>query len=322
MAFCSQCGNEIAEGASFCGKCGTPVGGGVNPNASAPQQAYYQAPAAPQKGPLSKAWEDFKGSPSKFMITLKLALFQFLPGVGSLALNGYALTWGKEQALGKSNPMPTKIVRPGVFDSGLYVYGASLIIGFCVIVLSMILSAILGLAHLGWLASLLFFVFNIFFAPFVNIAYFRSALCGKVRAGLNLKAAWDLFSAKGKMGKFMGAYWAVNILVMLILFLVFMIFISIAMGVGVMSASSLSSLGYMSSSSLYYSYAPTMVLSSLISIMFALLPLVLILGFACFFVATMGYIITIRAFGYCLEDTNPAEWPEYQEAKQRAEDAY
>ena len=85
--------------------------------------------AASQPTPLSRAWSDWKASQGKWKIVAKMALFQLVPGVGGLVTSGYAISWGREAALGRSNPMDPKLIRPGVLDSGLYAYGTALICG-------------------------------------------------------------------------------------------------------------------------------------------------------------------------------------------------
>ena len=94
---------EGAEPAAGDSAEGPVVSADAAPEAPSPEPAAAGAPgtevhpviADPYRpSPLARAWEDFKASPGKLWIILKLALFQFVPGVGSLVLNGYVYTWG------------------------------------------------------------------------------------------------------------------------------------------------------------------------------------------------------------------------------------
>ena len=51
MAFCINCGNQIAPGASFCGNCGTKVGGVVP----------TQTPPIPQVQPSTQRQQEYIG---------------------------------------------------------------------------------------------------------------------------------------------------------------------------------------------------------------------------------------------------------------------
>lgn len=263
--------------------------------------------------PLSRAWSDFKASPNKFKIILKLAAFQFVPGVGGLVTSGYTYTWAKEQAYGKHEPMPHKIVRPGVLDNGLYAYGVSLIISAAVAVAFFLLGALLGAINLDGLMFLLWLAFLVVSGPFLTVMYLRSAICGKVRSGLNVKRAWELFTTQGKTGKAFTSYWGPTAAAAGLCFVALIIFfILFSVVVGAMLTPVAFS-GYGMSYGMSDAYYASSVVSSIISSLLGSFPLLAILLFALFFITTTAQIVVARAFGYWMQDFQPRNWPEAQE---------
>ncbi len=268
--------------------------------AGQPPQAQYAVAVPPQLSPLKRAWMDFKASPGKLKIILKLALFQFVPGVGGLVTSGYAYTWGKEQALGRHDPMPTKIVRPGVLDTGLYVYGVSLIAAAIIGLAGGLFSTIFDALHIGVVFGILALAFTIFVAPFTQVMYMRTALSGRVRSGANLKRAWDLFAAPGKTATAftscwapLAAAWALSAVIVILLFVI--VFASVASAAPVLRYSSTAQ--ELMAARLFLSY----------------IPLILIVLFGIFFFTTVSTIVSARAFGFWIQDFHPEQWPEYLE---------
>lgn len=268
--------------------------------AGQPPQAQYAVAVPPQLSPLKRAWMDFKASPGKLKIILKLALFQFVPGVGGLVTSGYAYTWGKEQALGRHDPMPTKIVRPGVLDTGLYVYGVSLIAAAIIGLAGGLFSTIFDALHIGAVFGILALAFTIFVAPFTQVMYMRTALAGRVRSGANLKRSWDLLTAPGKTATAftscwapLAAAWALSAVIVVLFFVI--IFASVASAAPVLRYSSTAQ--ELMAARLFLSY----------------IPLILIFLFGIFFVMTVSTIVSARAFGFWIQDFHPEQWPEYLE---------
>jgi phage shock protein C len=101
--FCTQCGNQLAEGDRFCPRCGKPNGvppGGPTGSQAAPPPA-YAAPLTPYR-PLRRVMRDKKiagvcaGFAEYFDMDVTLMRIIFLvllvtpPGVG---LIGYLIAW-------------------------------------------------------------------------------------------------------------------------------------------------------------------------------------------------------------------------------------
>ena len=253
--------------------------------------------------PLKRAWMDFKASPGKLWIILKLALFQFVPGVGSLVLSGYAYTWAREQALGRHLPLPAKIVRPGVLDNGLYIYGVSVIMTVVFFVLGLFAATVFSALRLFIIFTLLVILFVVCCGPFFAVMNMRTALCGRVRSGLNLKRAWSLFAAPGKTGQVFAAYWGPAALVVLLTFVCYLLLFMVVMGSSVSVAYGMSGVYH----SDYY------IVAQLLAMMLSFIPITILVLFAVFFVSTAATLVTARALGYWAQDFHPEAWPEYQE---------
>lgn len=268
--------------------------------AGQPPQAQYAVAVPPQLSPLKRAWMDFKASPGKLKIILKLALFQFVPGVGGLVTSGYAYTWGKEQALGRHDPMPTKIVRPGVLDTGLYVYGVSLIVAAIIGISGGLFSTIFDALHIGAVFGILALAFTIFVAPFTQVMYMRTALAGRVRSGANLKRAWDLLTAPGKTATAFTSCWAPLAAAWALSAVIVVLFVVIVASSIVAATPVLS-------------YSSTAQELMAVGLLFSYLPLILIFLFGIFFFTTVSTIVSARAFGFWIQDFHPEQWPEYLE---------
>ncbi len=335
MSFCPACGSPVGPDDAICPVCGSSLlsqapsaqgaapGSGQGPDAGAAAGAAGgpvpgavpggaaptpPSPFIPSASPLKLAWTDFKLSGGKLSIILKLALFQFVPGVGSLVQTGYAYTWGKEVALGRHLPMPTKIIRPGVLDTGLYAYGVSLIVSAVVAVALLVLSSVFSALHLGFVFALLLLAAFIVGIPFLQVVYMRTAITGRVRSGANLKRAWDLFASPGKMGSAFAAAWAPAAISGVVTGIVWTIGISLIAG---SLFSTGAAMGASGANPIYMSHAAT---AAVVSGSVITMVLVLVAAFfVTFFVATAASIVASRAFGYWIRDFHPDTWPEYLE---------
>ena len=355
MAFCKNCGNQLVDGAKFCGVCGTPVEADPQPaadpfaGASEPKagqtsgfgaaqatadQTYARqntgyagvqnppAPVAapPSRGVVGRAWDDFSATPNKFKIILKLALLQLVPGVGGLIISGYSFSWGKDIALGRTGAMPSKIIRPGMLDTGLYVYGISLI---CQIILSVVYFLIGGLFGFMGFGMVVFwwflqFVISIFLTPFLSLLYMRVGIVGKLKAGSKLGHVWQMYKSPGKMGSLLGLYWGPSILSGILSAIVIIIAIVVvvaivtgsAIGMGASYASMASSYSYGMGGS-YNVLGPLM---SFLGSLLTIVPIVAVFAFILFFISTTAQVVWTRALGYWLQDFRPETWPEYQES--------
>lgn len=319
MAFCSQCGSLLGDDDRVCPMCGAPVDGGGASAADRQDAGRAGEPTSPTRGvsagfggdaapgALKSAWMDFKRSPGKLPIILKLALFQFVPGVGGLVQSGYAYAWGREQALGRHRPMPTKIIRPGVLDTGLYVYGVSLIAMVATCAAILILGDIFESLGLSFVYFLLLLAFAVAVVPFLQVMFLRTAIAGRVRSGVNLKKAWSLFAAPGKTGGAFAASWAPSLIATAIVVLIWIAFFLVIASIGTVSAPMMYLGAHAGGAAL------SLLEAYMVSTVLLMLPLVALALFATFFTFTAASIVTARAIGYWARDFHPDEWEEYRE---------
>lgn len=277
--------------------------------APGPQPAPAPIMAASQPTPLSRAWSDWKASQGKWKIVAKMALFQLVPGVGGLVTSGYAISWGREAALGRSNPMDPKLIRPGVLDSGLYAYGTALICGAALFLVNLLVGALFDTIRLSGLGLLIAMVLSLLSLPLFAIMKMVSALCGRLRDGLNVSRAWKMLTSQGKTGKLLTAIIVPSLVVVGIgiLLVIVWVFVFAASMVGSIGSQSW---GY---SSMYSYYGPFAGISMFLGMLPALLLMWVPLLFAMFFCGVAAELVSMRALGYWMQDFQPASWPEYQQ---------
>lgn len=278
-------------------------------SAPGPQPAPAPIMVASQPTPLSRAWSDWKASQGKWKIVAKMALFQLVPGVGGLVTSGYAISWGREVALGRSNPMDPKLIRPGVLDSGLYAYGTALICGSALFLVNLLVGALFDTIRLSGLGLLITMVLSLLSLPLFAIMKMVSALCGRLRDGLNVSRAWKMLTSQGKTGKLLTAIIVPSLVVIGIgiLLVIVWVFVFAASMVGSIGSQSW---GY---SSMYSYFGPFAGISMFLGMLPALLLMWVPLLFALFFCGVAAELVSMRALGYWVQDFQPASWPEYQQ---------
>lgn len=278
-------------------------------SAPGPQPAPAPIMVASQPTPLSRAWSDWKASQGKWKIVAKMALFQLVPGVGGLVTSGYAISWGREVALGRSNPMDPKLIRPGVLDSGLYAYGTALICGAALFLVNLLVGALFDTIRLSGLGLLITMVLSLLSLPLFAIMKMVSALCGRLRDGLNVSRAWKMLTSQGKTGKLFTAIIVPSLVVIGIgiLLVIVWVFVFAASMVGSIGSQSW---GY---SSMYSYFGPFAGISMFLGMLPALLLMWVPLLFALFFCGVAAELVSMRALGYWVQDFQPASWPEYQQ---------
>lgn len=337
--FCPKCGAQNRDTAKFCAKCGEPIAAAqespqmpvqdpvlpaddfvsaeVTTPVPVPVPGQVSSSQPSSRGAFGRAWDDWKSSPSKWVIALKLAAAGLIPFVGSLISDGYAYTWGKERALGKNEAMARKLIRPGVMDTGLYVFLTGLGTAAMGFVLSLIVSSVftettyfgggLSIRTVSGLGILLLVVGTFFLQPLFTVMHMRAAICGRVRSGFNVTEAWKIYTGGGRLGKFLAACWLPGLIKILLEALVLIVFILLASFFGVAAAGVIG--GALSSSS---SYSAAAAVGSTLAMLAGLLPLVVVGLFAAFFIDVMIKMVTARAYGYLFEELSPATWEEYR----------
>lgn len=156
-----------------------------------------------EEGPYSQARHDFKKSPKHTKTAVKLALANLLPGIGALMTTSYAVDWGKDSALGRRNKMPTKLVRQGMLEPGLFALGTMLVCEGIIFLIYAVIDLILSLMGLGsTIAMVVSTVLFLLTAPFVEVMAMRGAAYESLREGLRFSEAWKTVTKSGKGGSF------------------------------------------------------------------------------------------------------------------------
>ena len=136
-----------------------------------------------------------------------------------------------------------------------------------------------------------------------------SALCGRLRDGLNVSRAWKMLTSQGKTGKLLTAIIVPSLVVIGIgiLLVIVWVFVFAASMVGSIGSQSW---GY---SSMYSYFGPFAGISMFLGMLPALLLMWVPLLFALFFCGVAAELVSMRALGYWVQDFQPASWPEYQQ---------
>ncbi len=132
-----------------------------------------------EKGCLSAAWSDIKGSKGWFGKIMLMALIELIP-ILNWVNKGYALRWARELSIGSLEPMPKKIFGDRVFVTG----AMSWLVRFVVIIVVVFAMALLFLVPL--VGSLVGIALSIFVDMIFNILYVRMAIFDEICEGFQV----------------------------------------------------------------------------------------------------------------------------------------
>lgn len=210
---------------------------GPEPNTPPVDWSYGgQSPATPDAGlmpqgqprdprsPLKRAWADFKTSPGHWSMPAKLALLQLVPVAGIVAATGYIQQWGAEQAFGRREPLPTRIVRPGVLEAGFNAVLTSCVLGAVMFCINFVLDGLTGGEGAGEFISI---ALGLLVSPLFAIMTLRSAICWRVKPGLSVSRAWKMLTTQGKTGPLFAAVLIPSLIVTVIGVVVVIVLFSI-----------------------------------------------------------------------------------------------
>lgn len=272
-----------------------------------------QSPATPDVGlmpqgqprdprsPLKRAWADFKTSPGHWSMPAKLALLQLVPIAGVVAATGYIQQWGAEQAFGRRDPLPTRIVRPGVLEAGFNATLTNCVLGAVMFCINFVLD---GLTSRGVTGDLISLAFELLLAPLFAIMTLRSAICWRVKPGLSVSRAWKMLTTRGKTGPLFTAVLVPSLIMGVIVGVAAFVLVSI-----VTMRLSASMAAYSMVYDYYYGDLYVVLLNELPVILFNIVVFVLIF----LFFANVAGLVSTRAVGYWMRDFAPETWQEYQE---------
>lgn len=252
------------------------------------------------RSPLKRAWADFKTSPGHWAMPAKLALLQLVPVAGVVAATGYIQQWGAEQAFGRREPLPARIVRPGVLEAGFNATLTNCVLAVVMVCINFVLHGLTGGEGAGEFISI---ALGLLVSPLFAIMTLRSAICWRVKPGLSVSRAWKMLTTQGKTGPLFAAVLIPSLIAVVIAVVVlFILFSIIAVQVSTsMAAYSMS----------YYYYGDTS------AVLAGALPFILIniavFAFIVLFFANVAGLVSTRAVGYWMRDFAPETWQEYQE---------
>lgn len=287
---------------------------GPEPNTPPVDWSYGgQSPATPDAGlmpqgqprdprsPLKRAWADFKTSPGHWSMPAKLVLLQLVPIAGVVAATGYIQQWGAEQAFGRREPLPTRIVRPGVLEAGFNATLTNCVLAAVMFCINFVLGGLTGRGVTGDLISL---AFELLLAPLFAIMTLRSAICWRVKPGLSVSRAWKMLTTRGKTSPLFTAVLVPSLIMGVIVGVAAFVLVSI-----VTMRLSATMAAYSMVYDYYYGDLYVVLLNELPVILFNIVVFALIF----LFFANVAGLVSTRAVGYWMRDFAPETWQEYQE---------
>ena len=164
---------------------------------------------------FKQAWHDFKESPGKVGIIVKLSLVCLIPVVGPIMAFGYIYTWAADRAYGNRVPLPASVMN------GLYLLNGwrALLVSFVWalalflvdVLLDLLLYALLNPFGVPAIALTIVVVVvdvavDVFFAPLVNILGLSSIVWRGMGEGFNIARAWRMYFQSNKFKEFLVAY--------------------------------------------------------------------------------------------------------------------
>lgn len=341
--YCPSCGNDLADDAKFCGACGTRIQATRTPvvqDASARQQtptphrnhsvplgqnatqdqgavyqsAVHQTPSvhntpnmdpgatvmtAP-KGALGQAWSDITSSPKWFSRILLLIIMNCVPILNCFSL-GYMLQWGADASRGTNPTLPKGAFDLHCFLSGLFYGILSLLMS-----IGLLWTVVLGfIPIIGWIASI---AISLFATTFTMLAAMRMAVYKRFGKAFDLSELFRKY--KSSLGSLFAAAIVPNIAVGICILVLVLLIVGAG---GAFWASSMPSLGYMTSYAASDNMLNTLLVGAGAGII--LIVLVALLAVFCYGFAQLW---ALRAVGVWVS-RNAAEWQQEAEREQNTE---
>lgn len=337
MPYCSNCGAEAQEGASFCIQCGTAVVG-VNNNSEASSPVSAPTPAATQasapacnpapaafgspagttasvgagedtsvnysaptpvyaQGCVSAAWQDITNSEGWIGKLFLMALIYLVP-ILNWVLPGYCMRWSRQLVLGRVENMPKNIFCNRAFINGVFYF----VIGLVISIITMFACAILGVIPIiGFLAAV---ALGLLSTMFLNLCLLRCAVADNLGAGFQWGKIWE--TLKRNPGSLFCAAVLPGLIISAILGIICTIVISIALVLTVGSSifDLFDIISYYSDYSGgmyhgYYSYYGYEQLAGfLIRLLCVILPVVIVVAYICGIGSALADLLSLRAVGH------------------------
>ena len=304
--FCSSCGTKNDDNDLFCRNCGSQL----QAVPVAPGGGTYARPAV--EGAVGAAWRDISSTPGWLKKMALLCLLGCVP-VLNFGVEGYALRWSRDLAMGNRELMPKQVFRKKEILTGFRACLTELIYGSAYFIVAtlvwLLLTAFFGLfgyqvaGAMGTLVLVLLILgYALFFYPLQSAAIMRMTIVDYLEGALNIGKIWQAY--KRSIGGIMGASLLPIIIVGVIQAVIYAVFMAIIVGTASGAAGMFEDIAY--SYGYGYGYAPDSI-SGLMNMgagfMFLLFLMALILAMLSMF----GQVFCWRAVGHWAA-RNATEW--------------
>lgn len=156
---------------------------------------------------FKQAWHDFKGSPGKVGIIVRLSLVCLIPVVGPIMALGYIYTWAADRAYGNRVPLPASVTHGPYLLNGWRALLVTFVWGLALGLVDVLLNLLLSWFGVPAIAvTIVDVVVDVFFAPLVNILSLSSIVWRGMGEGFNIARAWKMYFQSNKFKEFLVAY--------------------------------------------------------------------------------------------------------------------
>lgn len=156
---------------------------------------------------FKQAWHDFKGSPGRVGIIVRLFFVTLIPIVGPIMTLGYVYTWAADRAYGNRVPLPAAVLNGPYLLNGWRALLVIFVWGLALVAVNALLSLLLSSFGVPAIAvTIVSFVVDLFFAPLVNILSLSSIVWRGMGEGFNIARAWKMYFQSNKFKEFLVAY--------------------------------------------------------------------------------------------------------------------
>lgn len=305
--YCSSCGTKNDDNDLYCRSCGSQLRAVA---AVGPAVNTYAPPVI--EGAVGAAWRDISGTTGWLKKMALLCLLGCVP-ILNFGVEGYALRWSRDLAMGNRDSMPKQVFRKKEILTGFRAALTELIYGSAYFIVAtlvwLLLTAFFGLFGYqiaGAMGTLVFVLlvlgYVLFFYPLQNAAIMRMTIVDYLEGALNIGKIWEVY--KRSIGGIMGASLLPVIIVGVIQAIVYAVFMAIIVGVASGAAGMFEDLAY--GYAYGYGYGPDSI-SGLMNMgagfMFLLFLMVLILAM----LSVFGQVFCWRAVGHWAS-RNAYEW--------------
>lgn len=251
---------------------------------------------------FSRSWAMLKKQPGWIKPLLVMAIATLVPIAGPLGVNGYVADYGRRVAWGSDEGPKRQGIKVGeLIGTGWRVFCASilwiLVWSLLTFGISFLFTMAAGRAGSA-ISNILLYVGSLFVMMIINVAIMRAVIYTKATAGINPSRVFELVGRDPKgLFKIVLIPFVGSLIVFLIMLIMYVIIIVIVFADTAAAAANVTSMGYSSAMSSYFT-----------GVLIKVIPVALIFGYVgSVFMAAIN-LLTMSSVGLWLRQFNVPAW--------------